>query len=381
MHLFLIAGETSGDRHAAALVRELRRLDPQLQCAGLGGPQMRAAGVELIADLTQHAVVGLLEVVRHLGTLRRLFRQAAAALDTQRLDLVVLVDYPGFNLRFAHEAKRRGIPVVYYVSPQIWAWGAGRLRAIRQLVDRMLVFFPFEEQLYTEAGVPVTWVGHPLLDAAPVTQPRAQALQQYGLRTDGPVIALLPGSRRQEVQRLLPILVAAAGRLAGQLRGIRFLVLQAPGLPTELYHTIVRPELRRRATADITLVPDWDDNLLAACDLALVASGTATLECALLERPMVVVYRTNALTWWIGTKLVRLPYIGLVNVVAGRTLVPECLQGHATPEKIADEAMTIVRSEVVRRQMQDGFRAVRAALGHPGASRRAAAAVLALLKK
>lgn len=369
--IFLVAGETSGDRHAAALVRELRRLQPSLTFAGLGGPEMRAAGVELTADLTQHAVVGLLEVVRHLGTLRRLFRDAAAALDAHRPDLVILVDYPGFNLRFAREAKRRGIPVVYYVSPQVWAWGAGRLRTIKQLVDRMLVFFSFEEQLYHEAGVPVTWVGHPLLDAVRVTQPRADALAQYGLRTDQPLIALLPGSRRQEVQKLLPVLAGAADRLAGQLRGVRFLVLQAPGLPTELYKAALAG-----THADCTIVPEWDDNLLAACDLALVASGTATLECALLERPMVIVYRTNALTWWIGTKLVQLPYIGLVNVVAGRKLVPECLQGDATPERIAEEALNIVSTEAVRREMQTGFLAVRASLGHPGASRRAAEAVL-----
>ena len=371
MRLFFVAGETSGDRHAAALVRALRRLDPQLQYAGLGGPQMQAAGVELVADLTQHAVVGIVEVVRHLGTLRRLYRQAADALDTQRPDLVVLVDYPGFNLRFAREAKRRGIPVVYYVSPQIWAWGAGRLAAIRRLVDRMLVFFQFEEWLYTEAGVPVTWVGHPLLDDAKPLQPRAQALQQYGLRSDQPVIALLPGSRRQEIQQLLPVLAGAAERLSGQLHSVRFLVLQAPGVPTEQYR-----ETLRHCRADCTVVPEWDDALLAACDLALVCSGTATLQCALLTLPMVIVYRTNPITWWIGTRVVTLPYIGLVNVVAGRTLAPECLQGDATPATIADAALGILRSETVRRQMQEGFQAVRASLGHPGASRRAAEAVL-----
>ncbi len=376
MRLFLVAGETSGDRHAAALVRELHRLEPSLACTGLGGPQMGAAGVELVADLTQHAVVGIVEVLRHLGTLRRLFRQAVDALDAQRPDAVVLVDYPGFNLRFAREAKRRGIPVIYYVSPQIWAWGAGRLRTIRRLVDRMLVFFSFEESLYADAGIPVTWVGHPLLDAAPAAQPRAQVLQQYGLRSDQPVVALLPGSRVQEIQRLLPILAGAAERLGGQLRGVRFLVLQAPGVDAALYRTAIRAEHGRGTNAALTLVPEWDNHLLAACDLALVASGTATLQCALLNLPMVIVYRTNPITWWIGKRLVRLPYIGLVNVVAGRRLVPECLQGGATPAAIADAALGILRSDAVRRQMQAGFQTVRASLGHPGASRRAAEAVL-----
>lgn len=369
--IFIVAGETSGDRHAAALVAELRRREPLLEFHGLGGTQMGRAGVRILEDLTRYAVVGVVEVIKHLGTFRRIFRQAAQALDTERPDLVILVDYPGFNLRFAREAKRRGIPVVYYVSPQIWAWGANRLRTIRRVVDLMLVLFSFEESLYHEARVPVRWVGHPLLDQVKVTQPRAATLTQYGLPTDCPLIALLPGSREQEVRTLLPILAVSAERLAGQLKGVRFLVLQAPGLPPTAYRASVAPY-----RAGFILIPEWDDNLLAACDLALVASGTATLECALLERPMVVVYRTNWLTWWLGKQLVKLPYIGLVNVVAGRRLVPECLQGQATPARIAEEALTLLKSDAARGAMLAGFRDVRARLGEPGAARRAAEAIL-----
>lgn len=374
MRLFLVAGETSGDRHAAALVTTLRRLEPSLTFRGLGGPAMRAAGVELLEDLTRYAVVGLIEVLRHVGTFRRIFRAACRALDTDRPDAVILVDYPGFNLRFAREAKRRGIPVIYYISPQLWAWGARRIRMIRQCVDLMLVLFPFEETLYREAGVPVQWVGHPLLDRVTVTKPRAETLRQYGIPSDQPVLGLLPGSRRQEVERLLPPLGGAAGELAGRLTNLRFLVLQAPGIPTACYRQVVL-----RAPASLTLVPEWDYNLLAACDLVLVASGTATLECALLERPMVIVYRTNPLTWWLGRRLVTLPYIGLVNVVAGQRLAPECLQGDATPAKIAAAALAILRSAEVRRDMQRGFQQIRARLGAPGATRRAADAVLAFL--
>jgi len=374
--VFIVAGETSGDRHAAALVGELRRRDSSLQFTGFGGPQMRAAGVELQEDLTRYAVVGLVEVLKHLGTFRRIFRAACRALDEQRPDLVILVDYPGFNLRLAREAKRRGLRVVYYVSPQLWAWGAGRMRAIRRDVELMLVFFPFEESLYHEAGVPVRWVGHPLLDAVRVTRPRAEALAVHRLAPTAPVIGLLPGSRAQEVAALLPILGAAADQIARQVPGAQFLLMPAPGIAPETY----RQALAHTHVA-VTTAAQWDYDLLAACDLVLVASGTATLECALLERPMVIVYRTNPLTWWLGKRLVKLPYIGLVNVVAGRPLVPECLQGHATPTRIADEAVKLLRPDQGRQELQAGFREVRNRLGAPGASARAADAVQALLAR
>ncbi len=373
--LFVVAGEASGDRHAAHLVAELLTQDSQLTFAGLGGAQMQAAGVTLLDDLTRHAVVGTVEVLRHLGTLRRLYRRACRALDTQRPDAVVLVDYPGFNLQFAREARRRGIPVIYYVSPQIWAWAAGRIHTIRRLVNLMLVLFQFEERLYRDAGVPVVWVGHPLLDTVRVTQSRVETLRQHGLPTDGPLIGMLPGSRDREVRELLPILAGAAERLAQTLPGARFVIMQAPGLSAKVYQNASA----HRAAA-FTLVPAWDDNLLATCDLVLVASGTATLECALLERPMVIVYRTNAITWWLGKRLVKLPYIGLVNVVAGRRLVPECLQHEATPGRIAEEAAQILQSDARRQAMLAGFREIRASLGSPGASRRAAEAIIATLK-
>ena len=376
MKLFLVAGEPSGDRYAAALVTELKHQDPVLACEGLGGPLMGEAGVSLVDDLTRHAVVGTVEVIKHLGMLRAIYRRACAALDANRPDAVILVDYPGFNLRFAREAKRRGIPVIYYVSPQIWAWGASRIHAIRRLVDQMLVFFRFEETLYRQAGVPVRWVGHPLLDMVRVTQPRADTLRQYGLPANQPIVGILPGSREGEIKRLLPNLAKAAERLAGQVPGVRFLILQASGLPTQLYRRLVGT-----SEAAVTLVPEWDDNVIAACDFVVVASGTATLECALLERPMVIVYRSNPVTWWLGKRLVTLPYVGLVNVVAGRRLVPECLQGEATPTRIADQALAVLKSEVARRQMLEGFREIRQSLGEPGASQRAADAVLEFLKK
>ena len=374
--VFVVAGETSGDRHAAALVSELRRRDASLQFTGLGGPQMQAAGVELLEDLTRYAVVGLVEVLTHLATFRRIFRTACRALDEQRPDLVILVDYPGFNLCLAHEAKRRGLRVVYYVSPQLWAWGAGRMPAIKRDVALMLVFFPFEESMYHEAGVPVRWVGHPLLDAVRVTRSRPEVLAAHQLSPTRPVIGLLPGSRAQEVTGLLPILGSAADQLARQIPGAQFVLMSAPGLAPDLYQRALA-----RTRAPMTTPAHWDHDLLAACDLVLVASGTATLECALLERPMVIVYKTNPLTWWLGRRLVTLPYIGLVNVVAGRPLVPECLQGDATPTRIAEEALKILRSDQGRQGLQAGFRDVRNRLGAPGASARAADAILAVMPR
>jgi len=374
--LFLIAGETSGDRHAAGLVAELARQDPGSRFHGLGGPQMQAAGVSLTADLTRHAVVGTVEVVTHLATLARLYRKATRALDAWRPDAVVLVDYPGFNLRFAREAKRRRIPVLYYVSPQIWAWGANRIRTIQQRVDLMLVLFPFEERLYRAAGIPVQWVGHPLLDTVRVTQPRADTLLAHHLSPHQPVVGVLPGSRVAEVQTLLPILVKAADRLAIQKPGLQAVVLKTAGLPEPLYQRVLSGNHLARLC-----LAEWNHNLLAACDLALVASGTATLECALLDLPMVIVYQAHPITWWLGKRLVKLPYLGLVNVVAGRRLVPECLQGEAIPSRIAEAASQILQSEQARHQMIAGFQEIRSSLGGPGASRRAAEAVLAALRK
>ena len=373
--ILIVAGEPSGDLHAGDLAREIRSARPDVQLFGLGGPALREAGAEILADPTRIAVVGLVEVLRHLPAFRRLFRLAVKALDDRRPDLVVLIDYPGFNLRFAREVRRRGIRLVYYISPQIWAWDPGRIRLIRRCVHRMLVLFSFEKTLYEKAGVPVTFVGHPLLDRVRPALTKQQALARFGLEDGLPVIGLLPGSREGEIRRLLPVFLAAGERIAKALpSSARFILIKAPHLPWEIY----QPALRH-SSLQPKVIERWDYDGVHACDLVLVASGTATLECALLERPMVIGYKTSPLTYLAARLLLRIPFIGLVNVVAGKNVVPELIQNRAAPEEIAQAAMEIWSSAEKRDRMKQALKEIRPALGQPGASARAAQAVLAEL--
>ncbi|MDO8730505.1 MAG: lipid-A-disaccharide synthase [Candidatus Omnitrophota bacterium] len=375
--VFILAGESSGDLHGAHLAKELKTLSPRLELTGFGGAEMRAAGVEILEDPTRIAVIGLFEVLRHLSDFKRLFRRAVQILDERRPDLVVLIDYPGFNLRFAREVRKRGIRLVYYISPQIWAWDPGRIRTIKRRVDRMLVLFPFEEALYKKAGVPVTFVGHPLVEQVRPNPRRIEALESLGLADGLPVIGLLPGSREVEVRRLLPVLLAAGEKMKEALpSSARFLLIKAPHLPWEIYQ-----EHLRHSSLNPKVAERWDYDGIHACDLVLVASGTATLECALLERPMVIVYKTSWPTYLLSRLLIRIPHIGLVNVVAGRKVVPELIQREANPSRIAAEALALRNDARRREKMKEDFVEIRRSLGSPGASRRAAEAILAELNK
>ena len=370
--IMIVAGESSGDLHGSQLARDLKEARPDLKLFGLGGAAMREAGVEILADPTRLAVIGLFEVLRHLSAFRHLFDQAVKVLDQRRPALVVLIDYPGFNLRFAEQVKRRGIRLVYYISPQIWAWDPGRIRQIKRLADRMLVLFPFEKTLYEQHGVPVTFVGHPLLDQVKPSLPRMEALERFGLEDGLPIIGLLPGSREMEVRRLLPILLAAGEKMQQSLpSSARFLLIKAPHLPWELYrdamnHSSLKPKVVER----------WDYDGIYSCDLVLVASGTATLECALLERPMLIVYKTSWPTYGVSRLAIRIPIIGLVNVLAGEKVVPEFIQHRATPTAIARAGLELWNSADQRNIMKEKFREIRNSLGTPGASHRAAQAVL-----
>ncbi len=375
--IFIVAGESSGDLHGAQLARELKTLSPDLELLGFGGAEMRASGVEILEDPTRIAVIGVAEVLRHLAEFKRLFRRAVRALDERKPDLVVLIDYPGFNLRLAREVKRRGIRLVYYISPQIWAWDPGRIRMIKQLVDRMLVLFPFEEALYRKAGVPVTFTGHPLVDQVRPNPRRIETLETLGLADGMPVIGLLPGSREIEVRRHLPVMLAACEKMREHLpSSARFLLIKAPHLPWEIYQGHLRV-----STLNPKVVERWDYNGIHACDLVLVASGTATLECALLERPMVILYKTSWPTYLLSRGLIRIPHIGLVNIVAGRKVAPELIQRQANPARIAREALAIYNDAQRREKMKEDFVRIRESLGAPGAGRRAAEEILKELKR
>jgi lipid-A-disaccharide synthase len=363
--LLISCGEASGDLYGAELVRHLRERAPDLEVVGLGGDRLQAQGASLIAHVRDLAVVGLLEVLSHLRHLRSVFRRVLEDVDTRRPDVAVLVDYPDFNLRLARALRRRGVPVVYYVSPQVWAWRRGRLGAIHDTVSRMLVIFPFEEDLYRGAGVPVTFVGHPLVSLVQPAGDTGPFLREIGLDPARPVVALLPGSRTKEVAHNLPPIAASVDALAAARPDLQFVIAVAPSLDPE----VVRAGLGGR---NVAVVHDRTHETLSAATAAVVASGTATVETALLGVPMVVVYRLSTWTYRLGRRLVRVPYYAMVNLIAGRRVVPELIQSDFTPDRVAAELLPLVSPTEARQTMVAGLAEVRAKLGGTGASGRAA---------
>ncbi len=374
--LCFVAGDPSGDAHAARLVRALHTKSPSLTCSGLGGPAMAQAGVRLLDDLTATAAIGPFDAARHLGRLLRAKRLLADHLRDARPDLVILVDFGDFNLPVvAPLVKRHQIPILYYISPQLWAWGRWRLRSVQRHVDRMVVFFPFERRLYEQAGVAVTWVGHPLIDSARPSIPSEEAIRRFGLNPWRRTVGLLPGSRMAEVRRHLPLMLAAARALAWQMPGAQFLLPRASSVPHECFTSALA-----RARLDVRLVDGPVADALQLMDGAMVASGTATLEAALCEVPMVVVYRASWPTYLAARMVVRVPRIAMVNLVAERALVPELIQHRARPQRIASALLELLRNDERCAAVREGLREVRRRLGPPGAVERAAAAVFDLLQ-
>ena len=372
--VLLVAGEASGDVHGADLVRALRASLPALEVFGLGGDQLRAEGMRTIADASEVATVGLTEGAGRLGALLRVYRLLVARLRDDPPDLCVLIDFPEFNLRLARVARRAGVPVLYYIAPQVWAWRRGRVRKIARRVDRLAVVFPFEPALYEGHLPEVEFVGHPLLDRVRATRPREETLRLYDLDPARHTVLLLPGSRAKEVANLLPGMMDAARRLAATTP-VQFALALA--------HTVRRGDVEamlRSGGVDVTVVDGDAYNLMAAAQVALVASGTATLECALLECPMVIVYRMSPFTFFVARRLVRgVRHIGMPNIVAGRQVVPELLQREARGERIAAVARDILETPGRREAMVADLRDVRARLGRGGAAERVAEIAVELL--
>jgi lipid-A-disaccharide synthase len=374
-NILIVTGEASGDLYGAQVVEALRQIDPGLAFHGVGGSHMRAASVRLLADVAELGVIGLAEVLGKLGRIRALFRDLRRFLETGCPSLVILIDYPGFNLRFAREARRAGIPVLYYISPKVWAWGAGRVRTIRETVDRMAVIFPFEVPLYEEAGVNVIYVGHPLLDIVHADGEAPEIRRRLGLDPERRTVAILPGSRQGEVDRLLAPMLGAADILRRRIPDLQFLLPLAETLPEE-------PVRRQIAESGVPVRIVHRDtyNALAASDAAVVASGTATLETALLGVPMAIVYRISPLTYPLARLVVRIDHIGLPNIIAGRTIVPELIQGDASPERIAGEVLPLLTEESRKAAMQAAFREVRQKLGTGGAAKNVARIACAMAR-
>jgi lipid-A-disaccharide synthase len=362
-------GEPSGDLYAGALATELCRLEPTATIVGLGGRHLRDAGASLTADFGGLSVTGLLEVFRVLprtyATYRGLVRQAEA----DRPDVFVAIDFPDFNFRLARAVRRLGVPVVYYISPQLWAWRRGRMKTMREIASRVLVIFPFEEPIYRDAGIPVQWVGHPLLDVTRPTESRTTFLSGLGLDPARPVVALLPGSRHNEVEAILPDLARSGALIRNQLPGAQFIVPRAPHLDDASFAPL-------NALSSVVVTEGRADDVLAVADVALVASGTVTVQAALHECPMVVVYRLSPLTYRLGKPFVHVDTYAMANLVAGRRVVPELIQDDFTPERVATEALRVLTDPAHAASVRRDLHEVRGRLGTPGASRRAAEAVL-----
>ena len=373
--ILLSAGEASGDLLGAELAAELQRRAPGLELAGMGGDRMGASGVALAVHARDVAVVGLTEAVGRLPRLWRAYRLLTGMLRDPRPDLLVCIDFPEFNLLLARAAARVGVPVCYYVSPQVWAWRPGRIRTLRRLVRAMLVIFPFEEALYREAGVPVLFVGHPVLDRVKTVPPRELCRTRLGLTGTERLVGLLPGSREAEVRRHLPVMAEAAIRIERALPGTRFAVAVADTLSPDRVAAL----LPSHKGANFRLVRGDTYGVIRAADLIVTASGTATLEAGVLGTPLVVIYKVSRLTYLAGRLLVRIPFIGMVNLVAGRRVAPELIQGDATPERIAAEALKLLADPARLAAVRAELRRLPGLLGEGGAAGRAAEAALACL--
>jgi len=376
--VMVVAGEASGDLHGAHLVRAMRARDANLHFCGMGGRELQAAGMELLCDAAKLAVVGAVEVLGHLGDILRARRTLIERMRRHRPALLILIDYPDFNLLLAKKAKQLGIPVFYYVSPQVWAWRSRRVRTIKRLVDRMAVILPFEQAFYARHGVAVDFVGHPLLDSVKPGMAPAEFRALHGIDPTSKLVGLLPGSRRKEIANLLPDFLAAAGLLARDNPNLTFLLPQAP--------TIDRALLDAHGLAawgdrlDIRVITDDRYAMMAACDAAMAASGTVILELGILGVPTVATYRTSPRTYWLGRLLIRgVRFFSLVNLIGERAIIPELLQNAANPGQIAHEVQVMLADGEARQTILAGLTEVRQRLGGPGASDRAATVALAVL--
>ena len=366
--VMIIAGEASGDLHGAGVVRELKRLSPKVEVFGVGGDKMRREGMQLIYHVNELSFMGFMEVLKHLPVIQSVKRTLETVLRYRKPEVVLLIDYPGFNLRFAATAKRSGAKVVYYISPQVWAWHKSRIKKMRGVVDKMLVIFPFEVDLYRKEGVDAEFVGHPLLEVLKSDLDRKGFFKRFGLDPEKKLLGLLPGSRKQEIEMIFPEMLKAA-RVIAQEEGMEIAVAVAPTLQEKYFETFYNLD-------GVHLITGASYEVMDHADFALVTSGTATLETGLFGTPMVVVYKTSWPTYIIGRALIRVKNIGLVNIVAGKQIVPEFIQHRATAANLAKEALKILRSERLLATIREELSKVKGRLGEIGASHRVAERIL-----
>ena len=374
--ILIVAGEASSDLHSASLIEAIKALDPQIKFFGLGGERMRQAGADLYYDIVELAVVGLFEVIKNLKKFKEIFDNTLEKIDQMHPDLAILVDYPGFNLRLAEQLKIRQIPIIYYISPQIWAWGRKRTKVIKKLVDKMLVFFKFEEELYKKEGIPVSFIGHPLLDTTRPNLDKEMLFKKLRSHPSRYTISLLPGSRLREVKTHLPIMLDAAQWIYKELKDVQFLILRASTVKEEVFH-----EILSRYRLPVYVLSDMTYDGLASSDFAIVASGTATLETAILGIPMAIIYKVSFLSWLYLRMAIKIPHIGIVNIVAGEMVVPEFIQYNARPKKIADYVIKTLTDTKESDRIKQFLGKVKTMLGEPKATQRAARMILECLNE
>ena len=373
--IFIIAGEPSGDLHGANLVRSIKEIDPDIDFIGIGGDRMKREGIELVEHCSNMAVVGFTEVFTKLANIIKTGIKTKRILLEKKPDLLILIDYPDFNLHIAGYAKRLSIPVMYYISPQVWAWRTGRVKKIRKLVDKMVVILPFEKEFYERWGVDVSYVGHPIMDEIPKELNREEIKERLGVVKRYPIISLLPGSRKHEIENTLPLMIDALSILKGRYNSLIAYIVVAEHINMDYIKKFTM------GCNFIVPVPNrMIYEVLSISDMAFVTSGTATLETAIMETPMIVIYKGSSISFWIAKSLVNVKYISLANLIAKEKIVPEILQDQVKGEILAREALRILEDEGVRKEMKEKLKNIRAKLGEGGASKRAANIAISILK-
>jgi lipid-A-disaccharide synthase len=374
--IIIIAGEASGDLHGSYLAKSIKMIDSRIEISGMGGRLMANAGVKLYYNIVDLAVIGFIEILKNLKKFKHIYRLMLEKIDIYKPDALILIDYPAFNLRIARQIKKRGIPIFYYISPQVWAWGKNRIKTISRVVDKMLVVFEFEKEFYNQHGIEVVFVGHPLLDIVKPCRQKDELYESFNLDKSKPIVGILPGSRENEIKRHLPIMLQAVQILKKDMENIQFIISKPPQISEILFNRLFKSY---RLSATATTEKTYD--LMNIADLVLVASGTATLESAILLTPMIIIYKVSFVTYLLIRRLIRIPYIGLVNVVAGKKIMPEFIQYQARAKNISRKAAELLKDKKALGQLKDKLTKVREKLGSPGASRRAAEIILSSLNK
>lgn len=370
------AGESSGDQHAAHMFEEMRKRCPDLKAIAMGGIKMRQAGIDIRFDSSGIGVIGLVEILKHYGEIRRALKLMKTIVAEEKPDLLVCVDYKEFNLKLAQFAKRQGVKVLFYVSPQVWAWRPGRVKTYGKAIDMMAVIFPFETPYYEAEKVPVRYVGHPSVDKVQPLRSKEEDMALFGLDSSRPVIGILPGSRSNEIKRMLPVMLQAVAKLAQHNPKLQFVLPQADSVSDQALqaHLATCP-------VEIKIIKQQTYDAIQCCDAIMTTSGTASLEIALLGVPMLIAYRLSPLTYWLGRLLVNIPFIGLPNIVAGRAVVKELIQEQVTEENLAAEILRLLNDEDYRAACVDGLQQVKTGLGEGGGSKKMAELALSMLRE